>query len=117
MLRPSCAALLAVACLALAGCSSSSPPTATNTSDATHLDLVDNKYQPEEATFKADQAAHFQNKGTRDHTVTIHDEAGHVLHDKTLKPGETDEFKFPNAGVYHVMCKFHNGMGAQLTLT
>lgn len=110
-------ALLALACLALAGCSSPSTTTPTNTSDQTHIDLVDNRYQPDTATFKADQTGHFENKGTRDHSVTISDAAGHILHDRTLKPGEKDEFKFPAAGVYHAMCKFHNGMHAEITLT
>jgi plastocyanin len=113
------AALLALALVALAGCSSSSSTSTspTSTSDATHFALTDNRYTPSESSFKADQAGHFQNQGARDHTVTIHDAAGHVLHDKVLKPGESDEFKFPGAGDYHVFCRFHNGMATEVTVT
>ncbi|HUR63550.1 MAG TPA: cupredoxin domain-containing protein [Candidatus Thermoplasmatota archaeon] len=112
-------ALLATALLlALAGCSGSTTTTTTGpTVDQTHIDLLDNKYQPTQATFKADQAAHFENKGGSPHTVTIHGNDGSVLHDKTLKPGEKDEFKFPGAGTYHVFCKIHAGMQVEVTTT
>ncbi|MEA3144245.1 MAG: hypothetical protein QOG31_1569 [Thermoplasmata archaeon] len=111
-------ALLATALLlALAGCSGSTAPTTGPTADQTHIDLVDNRYQPTAATFKADQAAHFENKGTRAHTVTVHSNAGAVLHDKTLQPGEKDDYKFPAPGTYHVFCKIHDGMQAEVTTT
>lgn len=110
--------LLAAALLAgalLSGCSSPSPPTATG--DATRLDLVDNRYEPASASLKADQAAHFQNKGAVAHTVTVHGPAGTIVHDKTLQPGASDEFRFPGPGSYHVFCRFHDGMAASVTVT
>lgn len=112
MLRLSLA-LASLAALAFAGCSSPGGGTA----DATHLDLVDYKYQPDSTTFKQDQTAHFENKGTVDHTVTIHDPSGHVVHDVVLHPGGIDEFKFPGPGDYHVFCRFHTDMSAAVEVT
>ncbi|HUR60757.1 MAG TPA: cupredoxin domain-containing protein [Candidatus Thermoplasmatota archaeon] len=102
----------------VAGCSGSSTTSTTGpTSDQTHIDLLDNRYDPTAATFKADQTAHFQNKGARTHTVTVHDADGKVLHDQTLAPGASDDFKFPGAGTFHVFCKLHDGMATQVTTT
>lgn len=112
-------ALLASALLLtlVAGCSGTSSSTTGPTSDQTHINLLDNRFDPTAATFKADQTAHFENKGSNTHTVTVHDANGNVLHDKTLAPGASDDFKFPGAGTFHVFCKIHNGMATEVTTT
>lgn len=97
-------ALLSLAALALAGCASS----------GTTVRLVDSAFQPNGLTVAHGVAVHFQNTGQLQHTVTIHDDAGHVLLDKVLDPGAAVDFTFPAAGDYHVFCRYHADQGMQM---
>jgi plastocyanin len=97
--------------LALAGCGSSSSTPPANT-----VHLVEFRFDPASLTVAHGQAVHFQNSGSVQHTVTIHDDAGDVLLDKTLQPGQSTDFTPSAAGSYHVFCQFHADRGMEMSL-
>jgi plastocyanin len=74
------------------------------------------------ATAKVGDVFEFKSEGKIDHTVTIHvpPAASAVFaKDDTVKPGGETSFTFPQAGTYHVFCRFHGNFtsGMHLTVT
>lgn len=120
---------LTLLALALAGCTSASTSSGSmtggmptsSTSQAmgagmAEISLVDFAFQPAQATAAMADGVHFTSHGQATHTVTITDASGAQVMDTTLKPGDSAHFTPPAAGAYHVHCRFHSTMTADLTI-
>lgn len=87
--------------------------------EATEIEMDDNYFKPDEATAKAGDQFQFENKGARDHTITIHRPpaaATQYYSDQIVKPGEKAVVTFDQAGTYHVFCKYHGAIGSGMHL-
>lgn len=115
--------------LLLAGCSSSPAPDAHPADEHSNPDgtttsaqqipmlaiaLEDNRFSPAQADVSVQNGAHFTNEGGSPHTVTIFDASGNQVLDAHLRPGEAHHFSPPGPGTYHVTCRFHAAMTADL---
>lgn len=115
-------ALVACLLVVLAGCSSSPEPqpvTSGPTSATTHIIMKDNAFSPTGPTMKAQTTMHFQNEGSNAHTVTIHKvgtPSDARLTDQQVDAGKGTDFKFNDAGTYHVWCKFHGQMTSGMAM-
>jgi plastocyanin len=82
-----------------------------------HVKVIDGRFDPADVNASIDGGVHFTNDGTTNHSVTILDQALNVVVDKELAPGETLHFAPPRAGSFHVYCRLHQGMDADLHVT
>ena len=78
--------------------------------------MLDDRFQPDEATIPAGTTVTWVNKGTHWHSVANLDlrfTSGKVL------PGERFSFRFETPGVYKIYCQHHSmaGMNGTITVT
>ncbi len=109
MLRP-VLIVLALATLALAGCSGST------STDHQVVEIRDSNFNPSTVNIAPGQSVEFHNAGSLSHTVTIHDPAAKQVKDTVLTPGQSTSYTFSGAGAYHVFCRFHEGSGMAMTV-
>jgi len=91
-------------------------PAGGTASEAVEIAMLDDRFQPDEATIPAGTTVTWVNKGTHWHSVANLDlrfTSGKVL------PGERFSFRFETPGVYKIYCQHHSmaGMNGTITVT
>src|SRR4029078_495161 len=81
---------------------------------AFEISMLDDRFEPAEATIPVGTTVTWVNKGTHWHSVANLDlrfTSGKVF------PGERFSFRFENAGVYKIYCQHHSMAGVNGTIT
>lgn len=93
--------------VALSGC--------TDGKSGNTVSATDNQFTPNTMTVKEDTAVSFKNDGNVLHSVTVHkvgDPATQTKKDTDIAKDASTTYEFPDAGTYHVYCKYHSGGAA-----
>lgn len=122
VLRPwvAVAALSTLLFVALAGCSSS-PSTGASSSPAAggkvaHVDITNRAYSPGSPHVATGTSVTFQNHDAFKHSLSVHDVGqGAQINDADIAANGQTTFTFPHAGTYHLTCKYHSSMFAEVT--
>lgn len=80
------------------------------------IEVIDNDYDPKDATVPVGATVKWTNTGNLPHTVTKQDGPGSEFDSDTLQPGDSYEETFDSAGTIAYHCTIHAGQEGSLTV-
>lgn len=79
--------------------------------DKVEITIEDTQFKPDEVTIKVGQTVRWTNKDNRDHIIMAKDQS---FKSENLRPKDTFEFKFKEAGTFDYICVYRPRMLGQI---